>query len=230
VDSKGKAADQGALAARLVARGYGVFAVDLRGIGETRLKENSRDKRGGYQSQTLGIDAAVAYDGLELGRSIFAMRVYDLLKSLEYLCSRNEVDENYGVAVIGRSSCGPLALYAAALDDRVRGVLVDSSLVSFRELTRPYIYPWNFIDFLPGVLRSHDLPQVAGAVAPGAVWILNSLDIQKKLKEKELVHRVYEFTQGCYQTLGAEENFQIKSYSTAKQRMENYLEWIDAVF
>ncbi|MEA1997637.1 MAG: acetylxylan esterase, partial [Gemmatimonadota bacterium] len=231
VDSEGKTADGGELAKELVSAGYGVFAVDLRGMGETRLKKNERDSRGGFQAQTLGIDATVAYDGLRLGRSVFAMRVYDLIRVADYVLSRKEMqDDGAQLAVIGKSSCGPVALYAAALEERIKGVLVDSSLVSFRELTRPEIYYYNFVDFLPGVLSSHDMPQVAAALAPGPCWILNPLDLQKKLKGISPAKESYSFSESCFQALGAKGNFKVRGYSTPGERTGIYLEWADRVF
>jgi cephalosporin-C deacetylase-like acetyl esterase len=229
IDSQGKTADGGALARKLASSGFGVLALDLRGMGETRTKKNGRDRRGGFQAQTLGVDAGMAYDGLKLGVSIFAMRVYDLLKTTDYLLSRDDVNREVGTAIIGKSSCGPLALYAAALEERIKGVLVDSSLASFRELTLPGLYYYNFIDFLPGVLSRHDLPQVAGSLAPEQVWILNALDSQKNLKEKALLEDGYRFSRDCYRVSGARDNFQIRTYSTARERLDNYLEWTNKV-
>ncbi|MFC1563099.1 alpha/beta fold hydrolase [candidate division KSB1 bacterium] len=230
-DSEGKTSDKGMLAKELAGFGYGVFAVDLRGIGETRVtKRSSRDSQGSYQAQTLGIEASLAYDGLKLGRSIFAMRVYDLIKSVDYLCSRDDVEQDSGVAVIGKSSCGPIALYAAAIRDKIKGVLLDSSLASFSELTSPDLYSYNFIDFLPRVLCFHDLPQIAAGVIPGSVWLLNSLDSQKRLKDEKLVEQTYEFSQGCYSAFGVKDNFQIRTYSTNDKRIENYLEWVKTIF
>ncbi|HLA41754.1 MAG TPA: alpha/beta fold hydrolase, partial [Candidatus Glassbacteria bacterium] len=175
---KGKAADGGALAEALAGAGYGVFAVDLRGYGETEVtKENSeRDGMGGLMAQTLGVEAAIAYDGLKLGRSIFAMRVFDLEKCTDYLLSRPDVAGEKGVGVIGISTCGPLALYAATQNEKIAGVFLDSSLVSFSDLTRPGVHGYNFIDFLPGALARHDLPQLAGSLAPRPCWLINPLD------------------------------------------------------
>ncbi|HUU27569.1 MAG TPA: alpha/beta fold hydrolase [archaeon] len=230
VDSQGKTADQGTLARKLAEQGYGVFAVDLRGMGETRItKQSERDNLGGFEAQTLGQEASAAYDGLKLGRSVFAMRVYDLLKVVDYLCSRNEVEQGSGVALIGKSSCGPLALYAAALDERIKGVILDSSLVSFSELVNSRYYTYNFMDFLPGVLRCHDLPQVAGSLAPRTLWIMNSLDAQKNHKEKSLVEQTYNWSQGCYRTLKAEKSFQVRTYSTLDQQLNAYLDWIGSL-
>ena len=231
VDAKGKTADSGALAKRLVSAGYGVFAVDLRGYGETRVTKNSdRDDTGGLMAQTLGIEASLAYDGLKLGRSIFAMRVYDLQKTLKYVLSRDDIDRTKGVALIGKSTCGPIALYAAALEKEVKGVLVDSSLAGFREIVKPELYTYNFIDFLPRALRYHDFPQVAAGAAPGDVLILNSLDARGVLKDSSLVRQDYSFTQGSFNALKAKKNFQVLSYSTGQERDKYYMEWVGAMF
>lgn len=149
-DSKGKTADGGELARRLAGMGYGVLALDLRGTGETRITRRSeRDAEGAFEAQVLGVEAGVAYDGLRLGRPIFTMRVYDLLKTAEYLRTRPEVD-TANIGLIGRNSCGMPALYAAALDKGLKGVLADSAMASFSELVTAKIYTWNFMDFLPG--------------------------------------------------------------------------------
>ncbi len=229
-DSAGKTADGGALAERLVAAGYGVFAVDLRGYGETRITERSnRDRQGGFEAQTLGVEAGVAYDGLRLGRSIFAMRIFDLRRVVDYLASRPEVDAAR-IALIGRNSCGTQVLYAAALDDRVAGVLVDRSLESFSELVRAKLYTWHFMDFLPRVLKYHDLPQVAGAVAPRPVWILNSLDAMKQPREVRKAKETYQWTTDCYRNAGAARNFSVARYTNSREYMAICLDWCRTVF
>ncbi len=231
-DSNGKTADGAEMASLLVSLGYGVFAVDPRGYGETRITglNPERDGVGGLMAQTLGMEASVAYDGLKLGRSIFAMRVYDIVKSARYILSRQDVDSEAGIALIGRSSCGPPALYAAALEDRVRGVLIDSSLAAFTELTRPGIYAYHFIDFLPRVLTSHDLPHLAGALAPKTIWALNSLDAKKVAMEEPALTESYGFAKRCYRSLGAEKKFQAHRYLSAPDRLELYRAWLKTVF
>ena len=231
-DSKGKTADGGALALKLAAAGYGVLAVDLRSYGETKITHTNpdRDGAGGLMAQTLGVEASVAYDGLKLGRSIFAMRVFDLLKTTGYLMSRPDVDKQAGLALIGRSTCGPISLYAAALDQRIKAVLTDSSLVSFMALTRPGVYSYHFIDFLPRALCYNDFTHLAGALAPGAFWSLNSLDQCGKLEEQKSLVESYAFTRDCFRMQKAMKKFQIRSYMTMDQRLDYSLEWARSVF
>ncbi|MBN2290737.1 MAG: acetylxylan esterase [Candidatus Glassbacteria bacterium] len=227
-DSRGKTADGGLLAESLAARGVGVFAVDLRGTGELELEEkNARDKAGDYRGQVLGVEACTAVDGMKLGRPIFAMRVYDLLKTVEYLVASGTADDN-GIALAGRSSCGPPALYAAALDSRIRGVVLDSALVSFSELVNSKYHKYNFIDFLPRVLADHDLPQVAGSLAPRPLWLLNSLDAMKQQKDRQLVEQDYQWARDSYREQKAGKKFRVGAYSAVKDRIQLYQDWVDS--
>ncbi len=221
------AADNLALSRELAGQGLAVMLVDLRGWGETRPDSNERDLMDKWQSQTLGIEASLAYDGLRLGRSVFAMRVHDLLSCVDYLAGRPELGDGK-VALLAHSSAGPLALYAAALDSRVKGVLADSSLATFLELTRPVLYRYGFIDFLPGALARHDLPQVAAAIAPNPVWLANPLDCLKAGKADAAAD--YAFAAGSYRALGQAQAFQVKSYLSGADRTRISREWATAVF
>jgi len=229
-DSRGKTGDGGLLAESLAGRGVGVFAVDLRGTGELRLSmRDESDSAGGYTAQVLGVEGCTAVDGLKLGRPIFAMRVFDLLKSVEYLAASGAVGEQ-GVAVVGRSSCGPIALYAAALDSRIKGAILDSALVSFSELVNSRYYKYNFMDFLPRVLAHHDLPQVAGSLAPRTLWLLNGLDAMKRLKESQPAGETYNWTRNCYQARQAGKNFRLMTYANERERLKIYMDWIETFF
>jgi len=224
-DSDGKTSDNTTLALRLAGEGYGLLMVDLRGYGETRItQQSSRDEAGGFEAQTLGIEAGVAYDGLKLGRSIFAMRVFDLRQALEYLVSRDDIDSDR-IALIGRKSCGPLALYTALLEGRLKGVLVDGSLSTFSRLVTSRLYDYHFMDFLPRALRYHDLPQVAGALAPRIVWISNPRDARKAPLEYAASSADYAWTSECFDKLGVQGNFQVTAAGTKSDQFEVYIRW-----
>ena len=229
-DSKGKTADGGALARALAGMGYGVLAVDLRGTGETRITRRSeRDQEGAYEAQVLGVEAGVAYDGLRLGRPVFAMRVYDLLKTAGYLRTRPEVDAA-NIGLIGRNSCGMPALYAAALDPGIKGVLADSALASFSELVTAKIYTWHFMDFIPRVLRCHDLPQVAGALAPRVLWVTNPLDAEKHALDRSSAGQSYAWTADVYRNFKSADKFRLSPYSAGLLFQDTAIAWARAVF
>lgn len=229
-DSRGKAADRGALAVSLAKAGVGVLAVDLRGWGETEVTRRSeRDRMGGLMAQTLGMEASMAYDGLYLGRSIFAMRVHDLQRTIEFARSLPQSIPG-AVAVAGRGAAGVAALYAAALDGKLAGVMLDSALVSWRELTRPGLYTWNFIDFLPGALAEHDLPQLAAACAPAPLRVLNALDARRELLPSAGTETAYEFAARTYRSLGAGKAFAVETADDVAGSRAAWLRWARQVF
>ncbi len=212
-NSKGRSAADIELARSLAAEGYAVLTVDVRGCGETEItRRGDRDRNGGFEAQVLGVMAGVAYDGLKLGRSIFAMRVFDIVRAVEYLRTRDDIDPR-NIAVAGRGSCGTHALYAAAVDPEIAGVLADSSLVSWSELVRAKLYRWHFEDFLPRVLTSHDLPQLAGTLAPRPVWVFNSLDAEKKLVDKREVRKTYRWSLDTFDKARAGKKFYTGVYN-----------------
>jgi len=68
-----------------------------------------------------------------------------------------------------------IALYAAALDSRVRGVALRGTITDYRSLAVAERYTQPFGIYAYGILREYDLPHVAGAVGPRPVLLLNSV-------------------------------------------------------
>ena len=229
-DSRGKTSDNLNLARSLAEDGSAVLIVDLRGYGETAISISGvRDSLGGYESQLLGAMAGAAYDGLKLGRPVFAQRVFDLNRAVEYLRGRGDIDPGR-IALLGRKSCGMHALYAAALDSRIAGVITDSSLVSWSALVSSKLYTWHFADFLPRVLTSHDLPQLAGILAPRPVWILNPLDAVKKTVDRQTLRNNYRWTMDTYTKAKAGKQFFIGTYSSPDEFNGIVSGWAEMVF
>jgi len=119
-------------------------------------------------------DRYPAYTSAALGDSVMAMRIRDGLSALAYLRTRPEVDGERTV-VTGRGVGGIVALHVAAIDRRVRGIVVWDSLVSSRSLLEADSYVWPADVFVPNVLPHHDLPELISAL-PCDVAVLNPLD------------------------------------------------------
>src|SRR5262249_13915858 len=89
----------------LLERGLAVFAVDVRGSGET---VNSS-----FEATT---------NALMIGRQLFGQQVWDLLRAVDCLWNRVfigiQIDKGR-IGCIGHGAAGLLALHAAALDDRL---------------------------------------------------------------------------------------------------------------
>jgi hypothetical protein len=107
-----------------------------------------------------------------LGRPLLGGQVYDTLRALDYL--RGRPDVSGGVSLVGDGPHGLIALYAAALDERVRGVALRQTVTDYRSLAVAERYTQPFGIYAYGLLREFDLPEVAEAIRPRPVLLLNA--------------------------------------------------------
>jgi len=108
-----------------------------------------------------------------VGKPLLGGQIYDTLRALDYLRSRP--DAGVPVSLVGDGPHGVIALYAAALDARVRGVALRQTVTDYRSLAVAERYTQPFGIFAYGILREFDLPDVARAAGPRPVLLLNSV-------------------------------------------------------
>ena len=158
---------------RLLDAGHAVCAITLRGTGLT----TPRFPHGGpeYYDASVHLDERFAWTCLVMGRPVIGQRVWDTLRAVDYLVSRPDVDATQ-IRIVGVGSAGLAAMMAALLDDRVRSVLVDRTLASYMSIVESESYSTHLAYFVPGILRSFDLPQIAAAMSPRPCWIVNGVD------------------------------------------------------
>jgi hypothetical protein len=106
-----------------------------------------------------------------VGKTIVGMQVYDALRLFDHLAASPEV-EAARISVLGKGHGGIVGLYAAALEPRIAKVALEGAQLSYMNIVRANLHQ-NVIEIVvPGVLRDFDLPDMAAAVAPRAVWIV----------------------------------------------------------
>jgi len=164
VDPRGKAAAaQSDGVERLLDLGFAVLAVDCRGYGETY------DPRGAYQGES---EYLAVTDSVLLGRHLFGMRVWDIIRSADYLLTRKEIDPAR-IGCAGEGIGGLLALFAGALDERFAWVATSGMLCTYvpeKEWLDGSV-PWGWQPgkydkvpmsaFIPNILKHADIPDVA---------------------------------------------------------------------
>jgi len=149
--------------------GLAALSVDLRGWGDSTPAVYPYE-----MAAWGGLDRYVAYATAALGDPVMSMRVRDALAALAYLRGRPEVDAA-AIVITGCGLGGVVALFAAAIDGAVAGVVTWDALVSFRALLEEETYTWPADAFIPNALRHCDLPELAASLfCP--VRILNPLD------------------------------------------------------
>jgi cephalosporin-C deacetylase-like acetyl esterase len=165
VHPEGKAAEAkpGGDMEALVRAGYLVFAPDLRGWGESSSPEGVGGYRGVYQTTMRA---------LLVGKTMTGMKLDDLLSSFDYVASRPDVDSGK-ISVFGKGNGGILALYAAALESRIRKVVCESSVVSYMDIIRSKFHEGMTDMVVPEIIRDFDVPDLAAAIAPRTIWIVN---------------------------------------------------------
>jgi pimeloyl-ACP methyl ester carboxylesterase len=139
------------------------MAPDPRGIGESRPVSAS----GGYQPVWQMYQRALLVD-----RTLLGLQVEDLLQAFDHLEAREEVDPER-VAVLGKGNGGVLALLLAVLQPRIEKVAVEGSVLSYLAIARARYHEDLTALFVPGVLEDFDLPDLAAALAPRPLWIVD---------------------------------------------------------
>jgi cephalosporin-C deacetylase-like acetyl esterase len=159
-----------AFAERLCAKGgCRVAVIDVRGRGDCSLAYPPRGRF--YFPERILDEAYLTWFTLMLGKPLLGGQVFDTLRALDFMRSRPEIGAN--VSLIGDGAHGVIALYAAALDARVRGVALRQTVTDYRSLAVAERYTQPFGIYAYGILREFDLPDVARAAAPRPVLLVN---------------------------------------------------------
>jgi hypothetical protein len=108
---------------------------------------------------------------LLVGESILGMRVDDTIRAMDLLAARSDVDPA-SITVYGSGAMGPVVLHAAALDSRIRRVVIENTLTSYRMVLDEPLHRNISEVLIPGVLRKYDLGDLLLAVG-GRVTVIN---------------------------------------------------------
>jgi len=173
VNGRGKsaAAATGGEIEQFVKAGLIVLAIDVRGLGETR----SRNTEGNDDFPVYFGDFESAMTALHIGRPLMGMRLTDVLRGVDLLAARPDV-ERAKIYGFGKDAGAIPLLHAAAIDERISKIALEGMLASYQTIIQQRIHRQIFEQVIPGVLRSYDLPDVIAAIAPRQVWIVNGVN------------------------------------------------------
>jgi dienelactone hydrolase len=145
----------------LARAGFVVLAPDLRGFGE---------RWDGWPEGHRMCDLELAQQ-VALGRLPLAGNLWDLRCCLDLLANDERVDPDR-LGAVGFSYGGTLALFLAALDERVRACVASGAFSDPRAASR---VPFDLCgaQVFPGMLRDLDHVQVGAAIAPRALLVEN---------------------------------------------------------
>ena len=132
------------------------YAVDVRGIGESRPDTTGRDA----YSSPYGPDYFYSVHALMLDRPYVGGKTHDVLSVLDWLAGYGH--DRIHLAATGWGTVP--GLLAAVLSDRVDKVTLKGALVSYESVARKQTYEWPLSSFVPDVLRRFDLPELRRAL------------------------------------------------------------------
>jgi len=137
--------------------GFGFFAVDLRGVGESRPNTCGEDT----YFQLYGNDYFYAVYSMMLDRPYIGQRTFDLLSTIAWL--RAFAGERIVLAAKGWGAVP--ATFAAGLADSVKEVTLKNALTSFADIAEAEEYSWPLSMFVDGILKKFDLPDCYRALS-----------------------------------------------------------------
>jgi dienelactone hydrolase len=105
----------------------------------------------------------VAGGALMLGQTLIGWRVWDVMRTIDYIATRAELDASR-VGCMGISGGGTATLFAAALEPRIRVAMVSGYLNTFRDSVGSLAHCVD--NYVPGILNWAEMHDIAGLVAP----------------------------------------------------------------
>jgi dienelactone hydrolase len=138
---------------------HGMAAVAIEPIGFGCRRDPVNAKKG------LGQKACdpVAGEALLLGQTLLAWRIWDVMRTIDWIETRPELDAKR-VGCMGPSGGGTATLFSTAMEPRIKAALVSSYLNTFRDS----IFSMNHCtdNYVPGILNWAEMYDVAGLIAP----------------------------------------------------------------
>jgi cephalosporin-C deacetylase-like acetyl esterase len=129
----------------------------------------------GLKSPYLGPFNLLSLRAFLVGKTILGMRVDDTIKAVDWLVSRGETDPN-AITAYGSGAMGAVVLHTAALDSRIKKVVIENTLASYRMVLDQPLHRDISEIVIPGVLAKYDMGDLLMAVAPRPVIVLNPRD------------------------------------------------------
>jgi hypothetical protein len=103
-----------------------------------------------------------------IGQVLTGLRIWDHLRSLEYLVTRPDVDGER-IGVVGLSMGEEHAMYVAALDDRVQASVLSCCMRQLRPEIKDKVH--CICSYVPGLFAVADWPDICALIAPRPVLV-----------------------------------------------------------
>lgn len=184
----------------LIENNQAVFAIDLRGQGES-----------------LAVEFEVATISYMIDRNLLSQRVFDLLRALDYISQRISMGiqlDKQTITCYGRGDSALVALFAAAADDRISSLVTENQIVSYRSLLdgdsgfSPSIYIYD-------IVSSFEIDDICSMIFPRPLAILDPIDRNKNVITKNKISKEFPNTRKVYTKFWEKDKLLIKKIETS---------------
>ncbi|WP_370875158.1 dienelactone hydrolase family protein [Metabacillus malikii] len=185
---------QPSYAKQLTDMGYGVLCIDAWGFGERRGKAESE----------------MFKEMLWKGQVMWGMMVYDSMRAVDYLLTREDVEPTK-IATVGMSMGGLMAWWLAALDDRVQVCIDICGQVDAETLIRARgLDHHGFYSYVPKLVKYFQTAEIQQCIAPRPH--LSVVGNHDRLTPYEGLNKIDHALTSYYEELGYREHWQMVRY------------------
>jgi dienelactone hydrolase len=178
----------------LARKGFVALIFDPMGQGERVMFRKPGEKRPGATSE----HSLAGKPTLLLGRTLAHYRIWDVMRALDYLETRPEVDKTR-MGMLGHSGGGMMTILTAPLEPRIRAAMSCCAVTTFYHKTKAHLIA-DPEQIVPGIYPNGvDHPEMIAAVAPRAFLIGAVL---RDFVPLDGTRRTYEETKPIYEMLG----------------------------
>ena len=192
IDEKGgdrtdKAGYQHDFAIQVAEAGMAAVAIEPMGFGCRRDPINAR------QGLSRKACDPVAGAALLIGQTMVGWRVWDVMRTIDYIETRSELDQRR-VGCMGISGGGTVTVFSTALDQRIRVALVSGYLNTFRDSIGSLVHCSD--NYVPGILTWAEMHDLAGLIAPRPLFVEsgekdNIFPIRSSIESFNKVREIY---------------------------------------
>ncbi len=150
----------------------------------------------------------VAGSALLLGETMIGWRVFDVMRTIDWIESRPALDARK-VGCIGISGGGTCALFSAAVDTRIQATLVSGYLNTFRACIMSMSHCMD--NYVPGILKWAEMYDVAGLIAPRRLF--SEAGDRDPIFPATAARESFERVKKIYQVFGAPDAVQQEIFS-----------------
>jgi dienelactone hydrolase len=161
-DRTDKAGYQHDFALQVVEAGMAAVAIEPMGFGCRRDAINAR------QGLSRKACDPAAGGALLVGETMVAWRVWDVMRTIDYIETRPELDRSR-VGCMGISGGGTVTVFSTALEPRIRVALVSGYLNTFRDSIGSLAHCID--NYVPGILNWAEMHDIAGLIAPRPLFV-----------------------------------------------------------